>query len=156
MPGQELVGSCARGMGGNWRGLAISGSQETGGSSSGRIWWVEQRGCGDSLDGEEGEGGVSRLAGWQCPQGGEEVWSHAQGVPWDNSFLLPPQGLQSGLDPDLPEKEESAMGREGGSPFSLLVLGLLCPPEAMVNLRAGTSQDSLRGSNPVLVKVHLH
>lgn len=110
MPGQELVGSCAQGRGGNWRGLAISGSQETGGSSSGRIWWVEQRGRGDSLDGEDGDRGVSRLAGWQCPQGGEKVWSHMQGVHWDHSFPLPSQGLQSGLDPDLPGKEESAVG----------------------------------------------
>lgn len=95
--------------------LAIRGSQETGGSSSGRIWWVEQRGRGDSVDGEDGDRGVSRLTGWQCPQGGEKVWSHMQGVHWDHSFPLPYQGLPSGLDPDLPGKEESAMGWGGGT-----------------------------------------
>lgn len=31
----------------------------------------EQRGREDSLDGEDEEGGVHRLAGWQCPWGGE-------------------------------------------------------------------------------------
>lgn len=155
MPGQELVGSRARGRGGNWRGLPISGSQETGSSSSGRIWWVEQRGRGDSLDGEDEEAGVSGLAGWQCPQGGEEVWSHVQGIHRDNSFLLPPQALQFGLDPDLPGKEESDMKLGGFSPSSVS-LGLMSPPKAMVNLRPGTSQDPLRGSNPVLVQVHLY
>ena len=94
----------------------------------------EQRGREDSLDGEDEEGGVHRLAGWQCPRGGEGLWSHMQDIHQDHSFLLPPWRLQSGLDQALPGKEESACRGWGCSHLPL------CPPEAMVNLRAGTSQ----------------
>lgn len=60
----------------------------------------------------------------------------------DDSFLLPPQGLQCRLDPACSGDRGICLGEL--SPSSVSSGAHLLTPEAMVNPKAGTSQDLSR------------